>query len=207
MPIEISDNEAISQLEIGARLLAHAILLPPEDARNSFFGKGAVAITRSRRNVMPIPIISPWTWDEFLLLNQSFPFSGVREAVQRGLYGTSVRLSSDRRFCIGLYASSDGAMLFRDLVANFKPSNLLPLEIVEVGRITFAQATSSQGGESVGPHPGSITGTLGGWLRTKRLGELIGISNNHVLAEFNSFGIGTKVLQPGGGSRALSWNG
>lgn len=199
MPIEISDNEEISQLEVGARLLAHAILLPPEEARNSFFGTEAICITHFGRWLIPIPTISPWTLEEFFLLNRLFSFSGVREAAQHGLYGTSVRLNSERRFCIGLYASSDGAMLFRDLMANFRPSKRPPIEIIEVGQITFSQAISSQGGESVGPRPGSVTGTLGGWLRTGQPDKLIGISNNHILTEFDRFGINTEVLQPGGG--------
>jgi hypothetical protein len=196
MPVELSDNPEVFQLEIANRLLAQAILLSPEHTERLFFGE---SVTFPRSTTAPLREMSPWTWEEFSALNRLFPFSGVEEAREHGLYGTSVRINSQRRLCVALYANYRGMRLYVDLAAAFRPSKSIPIEAVEVGEMVLGQGTLSAGGESVGPRLGSVTGTLGAWLRSGPSGSRVGISNNHVLTECDKFGIGDEVVQPGGG--------
>ena len=72
------------------------------------------------------------------------------------------------------------------------------VNVIEVGKIKALQRTSKirpvPAGVSVG-HPQITAGTLGLWLKLN--GKIVGLSNNHVLANQNDASIGDLIIQPG----------
>jgi len=73
-------------------------------------------------------------------------------------------------------------------------------DVVEVGRI-FAYAHTGRyrpapGGVSIG-HPTATAGTLGGYVLDQRTGEVLLLSNNHVIAGQNACQAGDPILQQG----------
>lgn len=69
---------------------------------------------------------------------------------------------------------------------------------VDSGPLKFT-SKPYQGGDSIspdGPPRPLPSGTLGGWLRT-HTDQLVGISNNHVVSDFNVFGSGDLIISPG----------
>lgn len=78
----------------------------------------------------------------------------------------------------------------------------VPLDVVAVGRVVAQQGPRSRhrpqvpGGVSIG-HPAITAGTYGMRVRDRRTGEILLLSNNHVLANANDAAVGDPILQPG----------
>ncbi len=73
-------------------------------------------------------------------------------------------------------------------------------DVVEVGRV-FAYAHTGRyrpapGGVSIG-HPSATAGTLGGYVLDERTGDVLLLSNNHVIAGQNACQAGDPILQQG----------
>jgi hypothetical protein len=67
-------------------------------------------------------------------------------------------------------------------------------KFTRVGHFRFLSSCS--GGASIGPQNRPETGTLGAWLMQTN-GEVLGISNNHVVAGCATINTGNKVIHPG----------
>lgn len=78
----------------------------------------------------------------------------------------------------------------------------VPLDVVAVGRVMAQQGPRGRhrpqvpGGVSIG-HPRITAGTLGMRVRDRRSGEILLLSNNHVLANVNEAARGAEIIQPG----------
>lgn len=200
MHINVGEDMDIAQAEIAAELIGTAMLL---DSRlgQEWFERETVRIDtgHGEGKIMPLRQISPWSLSEYKTLCDLFPFHGVLEAHKGGVYGSAATFDPDGRCSVGVYAAEWAANILRARISEFHPAIPLPIAAIRTESITFAQSQSTltQGGASVSPVGGFMTGTLGAWLEDASSGDLIGISNNHVLTEFNSFGVGTDVIQPG----------
>ena len=99
-------------------------------------------------------------------------------------------------------------MLLRDhfnSTNSFAPD--MPVEYVEVDEIRFAAngaSTPCVGGSSIGNVNGQLSGTLGAWLREQISGNILGISNEHVLTENGTHHIPSEVIHPGKGDSSPS---
>lgn len=95
---------------------------------------------------------------------------------------------------------------------NLERSDMIPntiggvkTDVIEVGEVTFSQNVARvrplQSGYSIGATHNAVnsTGTLGAFTLEEIEGQAhyCVLSNNHVLAHFNNFPIGTEVMQPG----------
>ena len=149
-------------------------------------------------NILGLQQESPWTTVEIIELCRLFPSSGLSQAIESGLFGTSVGRDPKGELCVRVYANEKGAENFLKQSDAFDPQIAVPFFIVEVSRIDFAAVSSScKGGSSVSPLNGTQTGTLGAWLKKKPSKDFIGVSNNHVLAEYGTFTNGHDVIHPG----------
>ena len=208
MPIRIHANKEIGHIEIAAELLGTAILLDPSVGEAWFASeKVHVDLGDGREEIRALEEISPWSLFDYKALCEFFPFRGVSEAIRAGFHGSAVTLDNGW-WSVGVYVAEREAKFFRERISSFYPAtNRLPITTIDTQGFAFAQSTLSHGGASISPVGGAVTGTLGAWLEDFSSGELIGISANHVLTEFNLFGIGTDLIQPGladGGSHNVT---
>ncbi len=182
----------IEEFEAGAYLLARAILQNPPGARAALRARPAFlagALLESR---------SPWSPDEIANLSGLFPWEGLSYSIERGLFGTSAGLNPEGKLCVRVYANRRGKdYLNANVMPKFRPGTNLPVFVVEVDSIRFAKSTPCAGGASISGLGGSATGTLGAWLKKNPSGDFVALSNNHVIADFNKFGPGHDVIQPG----------
>jgi hypothetical protein len=183
----------IEALEAAAHLLARSIIYSPVEAV-------AELGRRPRFLARALTTTSPWSESDVAALSDLFPWQGVAAAIDAGVFGTSVGNDEHGGLCVKVYTNERGQEhLKRHVLQRFHPEADVPICPVTVKSIDFAQARPRPcpGGESIGALGGSETGTLGGWLRKNPSRELVGISNNHVVAEFNRHGIGHPLIQPG----------
>jgi len=184
----------MDKYEAAAELLARTIIRAPSGSDEILheplrFAAGEPAI---RLNAF-----SPWDRTQFAKLSGLFSWEGVAGTIDRGLFGTSVGVGSGGEPHIRVYATFQGESWFRNqILPDFFKSQGLEVLFSRVGRIEFAGA-SCAGGDSVGPLNGTQTGTLGAWLKKYPSQEIVGISNNHVLADFNNLQNGHPVTHPG----------
>ncbi len=87
--------------------------------------------------------------------------------------------------------------------ANQIPKSLdnIQLDVVEIGHVYAYKARTdrwrpAKGGVSIG-HYAITAGTLGAFVKDKSTGQVLILSNNHVLANSNDASIGDAILQPG----------
>lgn len=192
----------LQQLEAAAYLLARAILQPPKQTWEALHTRPAFLDPMSS-----LASLSPWDGEGLLKLSALFPWEGASGALEQGIFGTSVGLNPQGELCVRVYANSRGreyldTRVLRGLmIPPMSPHNQeVPIWIVSVESIQFAAMSRQRpcmGGDSVGALNGSETGTLGAWLKKNPSGVLVGLSNNHVVADLNHFGLWHDVLQPG----------
>ena len=78
----------------------------------------------------------------------------------------------------------------------------VPLDVVAVGQVVAQQGPRARhrpqvpGGVSIG-HQAITAGTYGMRVRDRQTGEILLLSNNHVLANANAAAVGDPILQPG----------
>jgi hypothetical protein len=77
----------------------------------------------------------------------------------------------------------------------------VPTDVIQVGDLRAWQSHTGRwrpapGGVSIG-HYRITAGTLGCWVRDRRSGARLILSNNHVLANSNDAAVGDPILQPG----------
>lgn len=77
----------------------------------------------------------------------------------------------------------------------------VPTDVKEVGEIVAFQSRTDRwrpapGGVSIG-HYAITAGTLGAFVKDKTTGQILILSNNHVMANSNSASLGDAILQPG----------
>jgi hypothetical protein len=125
----------------------------------------------------------PWPKENALRLKSFFPWEGIDSAVRAGFYGTSVGQRHGEP-CIRLYCNKDGQEYFSHKMREFDLNAVVDFAIG--GPISFAGASTVPGGSKIRARAGMMEGTLGGWLRSVQL-DTVGISNNHVAADFNNF--------------------
>jgi len=139
--------------------------------------------------------------DKALRLTRLFPWDGISKSVENGFFGTSVSLRSDEGYCVRMYCNTKG----EDFISSSHFSALadrpfsFPLGEIEVALVDppeFAQNKGVPGGSSISAQAGIEVGTLGGWLRDNKE-QYVGISNNHVAADLNSFWAGEPQISPG----------
>lgn len=87
--------------------------------------------------------------------------------------------------------------------ANLIPKSLdnISLDVVEIGNVYAYKARTDRwrpapGGVSLG-HYVITAGTLGAFVKDKSTGQVLILSNNHVMANSNDASIGDAILQPG----------
>jgi len=91
------------------------------------------------------------------------------------------------------------ALSARDLIPQAVDG--IPTDVKEVGEIVAYKARTDRwrpapGGVSLG-HYAITAGTLGAFVKDKTSGEMLILSNNHVMANSNNANIGDPILQPG----------
>jgi len=191
------------QLEAAAFLLARVMIQHPALALEALRTQPA-SLAREKS----LETISPWNVEQLKWLSTLFPWEGIHGAIEHGIFGTSVGQDSRDERYLQVYADWKGRdFLHKSLIYNEKlmrptSDQEIPIRIVYVESIEFAAAPRprhrpSSGGDSIGPLNGSETGTLGAWLKRNPSDTLIGISNNHIIADLNHFGVGHDVIQPG----------
>jgi hypothetical protein len=171
----------------GAVLLARAIIGSPDPT----------PLVREFHPPLRVSSPPPWTPEQQTQLAGLFPWSGVAHSVESGFFGTAAGfdLGHSGSWCIKVYLNARGMSHLETVLERFKCLRRFRICPVPVEGILFATARPAPGGVSIGPMGGS-TGTVGAWLRSDTQGR-VGISNNHVLCDFNRFGVGHKVIQPG----------
>jgi hypothetical protein len=196
MPIRLSGNPATVELEVLASLLSYAIVDDPKWAEQ-LFNDFCYTPTDDKAEI-PLKQIAPLNFDEFLQLFELFPRIGIEAAIEDGIYGTSVRADLDSPLSLGVYANERGTEYLGRALDRRSVLRRFPIRAVPTSKgISFAQAPVT-GGVSVSRLYGAVTGTMGAWLH-ERNGGVLGVSNNHVICEFNRFGRGADVIQPGAG--------
>ena len=155
------------------------------------------------RPEVSLQVVSSWKSEELTSISNSFPGSGIAFATELGLFGTAVGLDPRGQPAVRVVLLQIvGKRFFYEKVLRdprFAEKPELPIWVVGVNSIKFASKKQRPciGGISIGPEQSTTTGTLGAWLKCNPSGKFVGISNNHVLAEFGRFGTGTGIIQPG----------
>jgi hypothetical protein len=189
-PIEKVDT--IEACEAASFLLAHAIFEGPAAAAAAF---------GSRPNFIdeqPLQTFSPWSREEIAELAGFFPWEGLEESISKGFCGTSAGFKNGEPR-VKVYVTKDGSdWLFRAL-DRFSPSQTVDIDPVLM-KSPAKFAGTCRGGGKVGPESVDVEGTLGAWLKCKKNGQYVGISNNHVLSMFGRFPVGHSVLHYDGSS-------
>jgi len=113
-----------------------------------------------------------------------------------GLFGTAVGSNPAGKPCILVYANSRGRdYLETSGFSRFSREEGLPFFIVEIDPIQFIRSECCVGGTRISTQQqGAPTGTLGAWLQRNPPG-FVGVSNNHVLADFDRIPVGSYVIQ------------
>lgn len=184
----------LQRFEVAAHLLANAIVRSPRRAKTGLW--------RSPRFPQGISLetISSFSHRKFASLCRLFPWEGIASSVEHGLFGTSVGRDRRGALCVQVYANARGSRyLSTEVLPTFQSMIEVPVSVVESGPISFARSRPFGGGASIGALGGSQTGTLGAWLKRNPSGNVVGISNNHVIADFNRYDQGDSVIQPGAG--------
>jgi hypothetical protein len=193
MPLKLRGVSATwTRLEVFASLLSYAIADYRSNAEEVFNDYGYYTTRPDER--IPLKDRASLSFAEFSELFELFRSSGIDAAIENGIFGTSAR--SDNT--LGVYANAKGAEIVHAALNSSPVLRRFNFKIIDTpNAISFAaQTVNVSGGGSVSPLPGKATGTMGAWLEETQLG-FVGLSNNHVISEFNAFGKGTAVIQPG----------
>ena len=189
MPIEAHLPAEVAQWELGAHLLGR-ILLGDDTSTESLIDERVLIKDGPREQFHQVAEFSPWSLGEIDELRRLFPIS--RYSNFSGVHGTSIRRGPSGQPCLGIYAEREMEAKLLSALNEFRPKTQFPYEITEACRAVFA-SSRLRGGCPVGPSQGNKYGTLGAWLQEASNGELIGVSNNHVLCDFNTFKAGSEV--------------
>ncbi len=203
MPVLLTGNQDTMALEVVASLLSYAIVDDRWRAEEAFYDFGYVSTDEDAK--IPLHGLSPLRFEEFVDLFDLFPFAGIEAAISNGIFGTRIGRDLDSPgMSVGIYSNDRGAQLLNNALEGSAVLRRFPIKAVATPNgISFSQASIASGGGSVSPINGSVTGTMGAWLAEKSLG-LLGISNNHVICEFNNYSRGVAVIQPGTGDGGSS---
>jgi hypothetical protein len=175
----------LPQVEAAAYLLARAVFQFPKNATGAFHER-----EKSRFE----DLVSPWSEKEINHLNSLFQ----ADPMELGVFGTAVGRDSSLNLCVRVYANRRGVNHLTEFVRpRFRPRVNVTIAIVEMESFRFAMSGPCCGGASISPLHGSVTGTLGAWLKRNPTQDFIGLSNNHVLAEYGRFTAGHPVIHPG----------
>lgn len=179
------------RVENAARLIAAAMISRADD----LYGVLSEAKENRPLGLFPGHLETLVNLDEAASIATRFKSASVLEAVSSGFFGTSVARDQNGDLCVRIYGTR-AALQFVENEVEPKVGLGVSLQFKQSGPIAFAQSISCAGGASISAQSGLETGTLGGWLRT-RTDETIGITNNHVGADFNSFWSGDVIVHPG----------
>ena len=173
------------QVEAAAYLLARAVFR---------FPKNAIVAFHEREKSRFGDLVSPWSEKEINRLNSLFQ----GDPTELGVFGTAIGRDSSLNFCVRVYANRRGVNHLTEFVMpRFQPRVNVTIAIVEMESFRFAMSGRCCGGASISPLHGSATGTLGAWLKRSPTQDFVGVSNNHVLAEYGRFTAGHPVIHPG----------
>jgi hypothetical protein len=173
------------QVEAAAYLLARAVFR---------FPKNAIVAFHEREKSRFGDLVSPWSEKEINRLNSLFQ----GDPTELGVFGTAIGRDSSLNFCVRVYANRRGVNHLTEFVMpRFQPRVNVTIAIVEMESFRFAMSGPCCGGASISSLHGSATGTLGAWLKRSPTQDFVGVSNNHVLAEYGRFTAGHPVIHPG----------
>jgi hypothetical protein len=130
--------------------------------------------------------------------------SSVGECLKLGVFGSAVSVDLNGAASIQVYVNESGAYYaWERLIPACAPildrTRITAIVVDQFSWSNLARFRPCGGGCSIGPRYSGTTGTLGAWIMLKGSGQILGISNNHVLADYNRGSIGDEVIQPGSG--------
>jgi hypothetical protein len=179
--------------KVAAYLLDRAIHLNPQEVEKAFYENPPFSGGRPLKNYCI------WSSESLRFISKLFWDDHYQKPVIEGLFSIGVSKTGDGELCILVTGNEKTCAIFKKKIPNIKQLAQHPIPIYcEIAEnATFSSNQSNNpcpGGSCIVPPSLKGYGTLGAWLDIDAPASIsLGLTNNHVAAEFNRFPKGTPI--------------
>ncbi len=178
--------------KVTAYLLERMIMLPPDEAVLAFKDKPTFAHGKNLKS------FCEWIERDLFNISELIWKNPYHARFIEGFKGTGVIKNSFGGYSILVYGSMETCQMMQLVIPSIKQKCQFDISCIETNEVEFAVTGASplccQGGDCILQPSGLGTGVLGAWL--KRINDqrpVVGVTNNHVAAEYNNNAKGTLI--------------